>query len=883
MIMTSTNVFILTIPGGMAELLSTSVDSVCWSWFIWTSPHAAHLRRLHSPDLQLPESTNSDKQDGPLHLPWAETLQFTYPCTVTLVQFLATTLLLQCVECIVPTRKIQQVFSDMPPRDDHSKLSAPLTWAHGTICSLKPAVFVAAEAVIGAQVLFHSPVEVYLLSRGMIMPMFWAVTTLLRDFEVTGLSVSGNKFTWSSMLLSVSAALANYRPGILNSKPGNWTVLASSLLTTLSFLSLQHAGQMRESSDTPTGVYQELRLLSDLHAGDTIDKKDQQTAAPRSRLRELKHISFFATVLLFPIVIWSGELGHIYRNCYFLDDRLFQVSVALGAVFRCILFMSTVLLIQETSANTALFWTIVADVAMLPLFRSWDLFPYQIFGLGVCFLAAGFFCWNNGGLSEAVGGNNRSMKSGERRRFSCRWAMLALACMSCLAFVVYAWKREEREVIPASFLLLAKSKTGYLGSRPHVNMHANLTLMLEHCRGKNLEYVRDFRRCLDYLDTKQDEYLFQPAKKAAQQSLTQPRSQTDDSPSPPQVSPRKPTSCAGPVIPYHIWWTGPPTWRIELFIKSYLFTQNLPCSILHIWINTDQDPLALTPWLEDARFQSLFQHLLTSGAILLKPWTLPSRVLLPASMNPLDAARNYPSPKPPNWKGEVRIADSVIRDAAGQLWLEFNPSSKRHQITHFTVASSDAARLVILHLHGGVYVDVDMLLLRDLRPLILPNIAFAERWGAHEMYNNALVFLPANSSISSYLLRGAVRMGLQFHFVALGRMMRKEGLWDAEGEIMMLENAFLDPATAGLWGLEEGQCTVPCVRDFGDVFAAKWMDGEWNGLGEGQKVRGVKEGGNNRTMESFFRGAWAYHIHNRVSGSLGCCCVVKELTRGSGV
>lgn len=704
------------------------------------------------------------------------------------------------------------------------------------------------------------------------MPMFWAVTTLLRDFEAAGFLLSGNTVSWFSIALSMSALLANYRSGILNSKPGNWAVMASSLLTTLSFLSLQNTGKIRELPDQQTGAYEELRDLS-AHAGeDTGDKKDLVSPVPSSPLKELRNISFFATLFLLPIAIWSGELGDIYRNCYFLDEPLSQVSFLLGAAFRCILFTSTVLLIQATSAHTALFWSISANMAMLPLFRSWKLFPYQIAGLAACFLTTVIFLWNNGGISEVLGGSDRRIKKGEKPRCSRRWVALVLASAGCIAFIVFAWKRERKPITSSylSFLPLAQSKTGYLGARPHVNMHANLTMMLEHCRGQNMEHRLDIRRCLDYLDTKQKEYLFMPDYKAAQKVPAESRSHKEITASVPQSSRSTSNgpSCDGPVIPYHIWWTGPPTWRIELFIKSYLFTQNIPCSLLHIWVNTDQDPLALTPWLEDLRFQHLFQHLLTSGSIVLKPWTLPSRVPLPSNIDSLDLARNYSSPKLPNSKGETKIADSVLRDASGQLWLELYPPPKRHQIAHFTVASSDAARLIILHLHGGVYVDADMLLLRDLRPLLLPNIPFAERWGGHEFYNNALVFLPANSTVSSYLLRGGTRMGLQYHFVALGRMMKREGRDDGgslgEG-VRMLENAFFDPATAGFWGDGEGRCTIPCVRDFGSVFKAGWMEGEWSGVGEGEKVQDVDGGGNNRTMERFFKGAWAYHIHNQVS------------------
>lgn len=105
-----------------------------------------------------------------------------------------------------------------------------------------------------------------------------------------------------------------------------------------------------------------------------------------------------------------------------------------------------------------------------------------------------------------------------------------------------------------------------------------------------------------------------------------------------------------------------------------------------------------------------------------------------------------------------------------------------------------------------------------------------------------------------------------------------------KGGLIMLENGFFDPATAWFFGKEEtGQCTVPCILDFGDVFKALPIDEEWSGF-HGERIEGVLEGGNNRTLQNFFRGAWAYHIHNQVSSCfLNLIVLIEALTVCSGV
>lgn len=113
-------------------------------------------------------------------------------------------------------------------------------------------------------------------------------------------------------------------------------------------------------------------------------------------------------------------------------------------------------------------------------------------------------------------------------------------------------------------------------------------------------------------------------------------------------------------------------------------------------------------------------------------------------------------------------------------------------------------------------------MLRDMRPLLLPkDHAFAERWAAHSHpgdYNTAIMSLTANSSLSSYLLRGGVRMGTNFHPRVIGRMAWKDG---RDQEFLMLETAAFDPIWTEFNWDREGRCTVPCLRDYGAVFKGK--------------------------------------------------------------
>jgi len=373
----------------------------------------------------------------------------------------------------------------------------------------------------------------------------------------------------------------------------------------------------------------------------------------------------------------------------------------------------------------------------------------------------------------------------------------------------------------------------YLGKRPHVDTEADLDLLVEECRGtySGLEKMRNVFDCMQFLRDGADKYFTLPddQSRASQQD---PRKaeyldaddhgntkehyvSVDDA-----VAPSKTSRgvCPGPIIPYHTYWTGHATWRLEIFVKSYLYTQNIPCSRLYIWLDEDRHPRAIENMLSKDPLFARFLPLVERGDIVLKSWKFPSRIPLPKQEDNTDGMGYYATPLTPNRKGERIVADGLIEDADGQQWLVLTPK----QMTFLPQAVSDAVRFVVLHLHGGVYLDMDILLLRDMRPLLLPKVHnFAERWAAHPHpgdYNTAVLSLSANSSLSSYLLRGGVRMGLNFHPRVLGRMAWKDG---RDRELLMLETAAFDPIWTEFNWDREGRCTVPCLRDYGTIFKGK--------------------------------------------------------------
>jgi hypothetical protein len=383
---------------------------------------------------------------------------------------------------------------------------------------------------------------------------------------------------------------------------------------------------------------------------------------------------------------------------------------------------------------------------------------------------------------------------------------------------------------PASLVV---AKDDFLGPRPHVDTVADMDLLVSECRGSYaaMENVRNVFNCLSFLETAKERYLTLPAveRRASQAApksseygnayrLNNTYARYPDPEHSIASSARSIGTCAGPVIPYHTYWTGPATWRLEIFIKSYLYTQNLACSRLHIWLDEDHRQSSVSRMMSKDPLFARFLPFVERGDIVLEEWTFPLRIPLPKHEANAEHIGYYKNPAKPNSKGETTVADGIMEDAAGQQWLVLTPK----EMALVPQPVSEAVRYIVLHLHGGVFLEVDVLLLRDMRPLMLANNHnFASRWAAYPHpgdFANAVIALSANSSLSSYLLHGAIRMGLNFHPRVIGRMAWKDG---RDQELVMLETAAFDPLWTEFGGAREGRCAVPCLRDYAAAFKGR--------------------------------------------------------------
>ncbi|KAL6310082.1 hypothetical protein BKA93DRAFT_814404 [Sparassis latifolia] len=346
---------------------------------------------------------------------------------------------------------------------------------------------------------------------------------------------------------------------------------------------------------------------------------------------------------------------------------------------------------------------------------------------------------------------------------------------------------------------------------------------------------------------------------------------------------------------YHMFWTGPFTDKPYLALLSFLYTQNIQLHqeddhvdpnvcrpVFWLWINPGPaaavpNPNALRDMFDDLKsnpWASPFLHPRFKDVIKIKMWNtteqldgIPElkdewRKLRDSLFNSGGFVEKVPQNQQVELSvtseseeseedGEVLTAAVAPSPTSGQKSgnddddkLNRVGSKSPSSYDRLSVILSDMARFVLCHRFGGIYLDADVLLLRDWEELWGWKGAFAYRWSRLEKYNTAVLRMNKGSALGTFLFRTALKNGLDFHPMTVSRYIKDAYL---DGLLLRLADALFDPAWLNTESFQRDRPPQPYFTEFRDFFdTSRESSAAPQALG----------------FDGFFKGSYAYHYHN---------------------
>nr|CAG8499369.1 10420_t:CDS:1 [Entrophospora candida] len=271
------------------------------------------------------------------------------------------------------------------------------------------------------------------------------------------------------------------------------------------------------------------------------------------------------------------------------------------------------------------------------------------------------------------------------------------------------------------------------------------------------------------------------------------------------------------IMIFHVYWKGIITDKLALMMKSFIYTQPLDCAKLYVWIEDLKEN-----YKENANMK------------LLKKF-IPKHIELR------------------NWNTKEQLSSIDLFNGWDKIFAGEG-----------TVSFSDLVRFALLYKYGGIYVDADVLLLRDMRPFYYSNFEFSYHWSYKDEYNTAILRLWKNSDTAALVIKGAMINDLDFHpyriknYLSGGKADDSMALKEANKKLYMLPVGLFDPLFLKHDLKQVDSILSPNLFSTSQMFEADLIENEFPDVNLTKPTSPLVL----RNIDYFFRGAYAYHWHN---------------------
>lgn len=249
-----------------------------------------------------------------------------------------------------------------------------LEWQRQSAKHVLPAAIIFAAKVVLSNLSYaHAALPIYMLSRIAIVPLTLVLTAALMKQSHSVQTLS------STLIATFNLFMAIIRSGDRVTLEPIIAGVFSSFFAALFPIALLRAYRKLVADLIPQGDV----LIHSTHDDDDISVGCSKEET-RAYWRTLHYTSLLSIAILVPIVIISGEVNQIYRNCYFLDVPWFWFLMVCGGLASWAVFVSTLLLLKATSVLTVAFVGVPRSAfQIVVLGRGW-MGVHNWVGVGLC-------------------------------------------------------------------------------------------------------------------------------------------------------------------------------------------------------------------------------------------------------------------------------------------------------------------------------------------------------------------------------------------------------------------------------------------------------------------------------------------------------------------
>ncbi|KAF2149406.1 hypothetical protein K461DRAFT_281780 [Myriangium duriaei CBS 260.36] len=339
---------------------------------------------------------------------WTGTYKFAYPLTMTFLQLAITHVFILGSASL--TRGLRGLFdllgvgAVVSPSQAHTRGSRPskytggqrhrsvlrnitvwLTHGSGGIAGgglfefdlqtakrvLPVAIVFVAKVILSNLSYAYAYLPKYMLARIAIVPVSIILTALMlrQSYSVPTLS--------SALIAVLNLLMATMIPERVT-----WESIVagvfSSLFVALYPIMLLQAHKRLVDELVPQG--DNLVAFEDESASSYLGNKEET----RAYWRILHYVSILSMMMMAPMVLVSGEVQQIRRNCYFMDVPWFWFLMVCGGAGSWAVFSFSLLLIKTTSPLSATFVSIPRSAFQLMVLSKFHLKPRSWVGLALC-------------------------------------------------------------------------------------------------------------------------------------------------------------------------------------------------------------------------------------------------------------------------------------------------------------------------------------------------------------------------------------------------------------------------------------------------------------------------------------------------------------------